>query len=325
MIEIKSEDFISHIGDYLNYTLQVRNAQESGVKAKATDLSVFCQFIEKYEVETISGPQLLEFMSYLTLERNNSPGAANRKVSTLRNYFNYLYFFQVNGAEPLQSSKILKVNAPYPGQLETLTPAEVRRLLDTADLQSANGLRDFVVYSLMYRLGMRVGEIHALNMDSVDFERSVLTVNGKGRKVRRLALVSDLPELLMKWLQVRHKHFRGGGDALFLSQKGNRLSIRTIQDNFKNLVEKAGPFSIEKVTPHTLRHAFASHALESGADLVVLKAVMGHARLTSTEIYLHPSAKSQREAVDNHLSNDLLADMTGSFAILRQQQKLKAG
>jgi site-specific recombinase XerC len=95
-------------------------------------------------------------------------------------------------------------------------------------------------------------------------------------------------------------------EALFISKKGKRLAIRTAQDNFKKYVEKSGKLSLSKVTPHSLRRAFATHALESESELLVLKTILGNARLETTEIYLHPSINVVRKAMNDHLANDIL-------------------
>ncbi len=113
-------------------------------------------------------------------------------------------------------------------------------------------------------------------------------------------------------------------NALFVSKKGNRLSARTAQENFQKIVAQAGPFSIKKITPHSLRHAFATHAMEGDADLIVLKAVMGHASIHSTQIYIHPSLETLRKAVNDHIAADILSDLIEEgVVILRMQQKWK--
>ena len=110
--------------------------------------------------------------------------------------------------------------------------------------------------------------------------------------------------------------------ALFVSKKGNRLSARTAQENLQKIVAQAGPFSIKKITPHSLRHAFATHAIEGDADLIVLKAVMGHASIHSTQIYIHPSLDTLRKAVNDHIAADILSDLIEQgVVILRMQQK----
>ncbi len=117
-----------------------------------------------------------------------------------------------------------------------------------------------------------------------------------------------MPELMAKLIVSRQTMYRAHkNDALFLSKRGQPLAIRTIQDNFKRIVNSAGKLSVKKVSPHTLRHAFASHMMENkDANLIVLKAIMGHKYLSTLEIYLHPSIEMQREAVNDHPANEIL-------------------
>ena len=113
-------------------------------------------------------------------------------------------------------------------------------------------------------------------------------------------------------------------NVFFVSKKGNRLSARTAQENLQKIVVQAGPFSIKRITPHSLRHAFATHAIEGDADLIVLKAVMGHASIHSTQIYIHPSLDTLRKAVNDHVAADILSDLIDNgVVILRMQQKWK--
>jgi integrase len=126
--------------------------------------------------------------------------------------------------------------------------------------------------------------------------------------------------------------FRIAGRLLFwklqdISQphKGNRLSLRTAEDNFANIVKTAGPFDIPRVVPHTLRHCFASHALETEKDLVVVKAILGHALMRSTEIYLHPSLRLMRKCADAHVAAETVGEARTHRKWIRGIQKRKAG
>ena len=176
---------------------------------------------------------------------------------------------------------------------------------------------------MLYRIGLRIGEAISINIKDIDFEKQILNIHGKGRRERKLPLLPDLMDILEKWLVYRTRLYGANQlDALFISKKGNRLSIRTAQDNFQKIVTKAGPFSIEKVTPHSLRHAFATHAIEGEQDIFVLKAILGHASTKSTEIYLHPSMRVLRKAVNNHVASEILADLvTAKNVALRVHQR----
>jgi len=210
--------------------------------------------------------------------------------------------------------------------VEALEPQEVNRLLGRIDKGSVLGFRDFLLYSLLYRLGLRLGEALAIDLGDIDLEKQLLRVHGKGRRERTLPLVSDLPVLIEKWLVFRDKLCGAERlNALFISKKGNRLSARTAQDNFKKILAAAGPLSIAKVTPHSLRHAFASHALQddtTDAKLIVLKAVMGHALIKSTQRYVHPSMRILRKAVNDHPASEILDELINDDIVpIRIQQR----
>jgi len=198
----------------------------------------------------------------------------------------------------------------------------VIKLLNTVDQTSVLGFRDLTLYTVLYSLGLRISEALNINIEDIDTINEVVHIHGKGRKNRTLPLTKDLLEIINKWMVYRTYLINAATlHALFVSKKGNRLAVRTAQDNFKKIAGKAGPFSIEKVTPHSLRHAFATHAIEGEQDIFVLKAIMGHASTKSTEIYLHPSMKVLKKAINEHLASEILNDLIkGNILTLRVHQ-----
>ena len=161
------------------------------------------------------------------------------------------------------------------------------------------GIRDYAVYALMYDLGLRVGEVHGLNLENIDMKNKKINVTGKGKKRRTLHLNPEITQILSEWLAVRAR-FSGSdkSKALFLSKKGNRLAIRTMEDNFKKLVIKAILSTHFKVPCHTLRHSFASHLNDNETDILVIQSLLGHSSPKSTHIYIHPSEQKVREALE---------------------------
>ncbi|HWR97058.1 MAG TPA: tyrosine-type recombinase/integrase [Candidatus Methanoperedens sp.] len=319
---IAVREFRKHIKAYLDLRVRIFDHQPSGTEANARDLQVFSRYLEERSVRRISGETLLNFVTHLREARDNGAGAINRKIASIRSYVRYLRFAQVAGAEKFPIESLGRARQPYAGPVQTLEPQEVPRLFRGLDTHSVLGLRDFVLLSLLYRLGLRLGEALRITLEDVDLERQLLHVHGKGRRERTLPLVADLPEILENWLLVRQKLRNAERlPALFISKKGHRLSGRTAQENLQKIVARAGTFSIEKITPHTLRHAFASHAIEGDANLIVLKAVMGHASIKSTELYLHPSMRLLRKAVNDHVASEILGDLVAEkIVVLRVHQ-----
>jgi site-specific recombinase XerD len=320
---ISLTDFDHYREDYRNLRLGIFNHQPSGVKGNEYDLNLFSDYFHEHNIKAITGEKILNSLAWLREKRGNHAGAINRKEASIRSYFRYLRFVQIEGADSFPIESMPRAREPYTGPVKALEPDEVSRLLNSIDKNSILGFRDFFLYSMLYRLGLRIGEAISINIKDIDFEKQILNIHGKGRRERKLPLLPDLMDILEKWLVYRTRLYGANQhDALFISKKGNRLSIRTAQDNFQKIVTKAGPFSIEKVTPHSLRHAFATHAIEGEQDIFVLKAILGHASTKSTEIYLHPSMRVLRKAVNNHVASEILADLvTAKNVALRVHQR----
>jgi len=267
----------------------------------------------------------IEFLAWLRTERANAPGSANRKISSLRTYLNWLGFQQVPGAMDFPVKSIPRMHQPYPGPLKTAEPEEVKRLLEMIDADSVLGIRDRLFYGLLYALGLRLSEAIELDLCDVDLEAAVIHVHGKGRRERTLSMTDGLPRLILDWLAVRNQ-VQGAqrSQALFLSKKGNRLSARVAQENLQKLVAQTGPLSIDRLTPHSLRHAFATHALENTRDIVILMAILGHAKMESTQIYLHPGLRQMRAATNNHIAADIIADILRSGAFPMRMHQVRA-
>jgi site-specific recombinase XerC len=151
----------------------------------------------------------------------------------------------------------------------------------------------------MYQTGLRVGEVHDLNLDSLNLESRKLSVAGKGGKHRNLCLTEQLALVVSEWLALRDRFYQSDRHrALFISKKGNRLAIRTMEDNFKKLLSASGlklPFN---VSCHSLRHSFASHLNDKEVDILVIQSLMGHASTRSTEPYIHPSMNKVKAALE---------------------------
>jgi len=303
-------DFDRLRSKYSTLRLGPLNHQPSGVAANERDLDLFSRYFHDREMKAITGESILGFLAWLHQERGNGAGSINRKECSIRSYLRFLRFSQVAGADQFPIESLPGARVPYSGPVEALEPKEVVKLLCSIDRKSVLGFRDFLLYTLIYRLGLRIAEAVGIDMKDIDSEKEILHIHGKGRRKRKLPLLPELMELIRTWLIYRGRLCGADRlDALFISKKGNRLSIRSAQDNLKKLVAKAGPFSIDKVTPHALRHAFATHAVEGEQDIVVLKAIMGHACMSSTEIYLHPSLKTLKKAMNGHLASRILAGL----------------
>ena len=241
----------------------------------------------------------MAFQFYLKKERDNSGGSINRKIYSLRSYSHFLRIIEVPDADRLPFYDILKIRNGYKNRPNALTRSQVKSLFDQIERMTVLGVRDYAVYALMYQTGLRVGEVHSLDLDSIDLENRKLTVIGKGRKRRELHLTSEMIQVLSEYITVRrYLHKSEKSMALFISKKGNRLAIRTMEDNFKKVLKKTAFNTHFNVTCHTLRHSFASHLNDNDVDILVIQSLLGHASARSTEAYIHPSMDKIREAME---------------------------
>ncbi len=296
---VDATGFFNYMDSFLDYRKTIYGASEQTLKSNLIDLTLFQRFIHSNRYKTISGPATMAFQYHLKKDRDNSGGSINRKIFTLRSYSHYLSLMDVHDADRLPFYDVLKIRHGYKNRPNALTKFQVKSLFDQIDRSTVLGVRDYAVYALMYQTGLRVGEVHSLDLDSIDLEKQHLTVIGKGRKRRELHLTTEMIQVLSEYLAVRHfLHKSKKSMALFISKKGNRLAIRTMEDNLKKVLKKMELNTHFNVTCHTLRHSFASHLNDNDVDVLVIQSLPGHSSARSTEVYIHPSMDKIREAME---------------------------
>ena len=296
---VTAKDFFQHVDTFMDYRKTVYEVSDQTIKSNMVDLRLFKGFIKRNKHETITGPAVMDFQYYLKKDRNNSGKSINRKIFTLRNYGHFIKLQEVPCSEDLPFYDVLKIRQGYQNRPDALTPGQLKSLFNAIDRTTCLGLRDYAVYALMYLTGLRVGEVYTLSIDSIDLKKKTLHVIGKGKKIRVLHITGELFQVISEYLAVRHCfHKSSKTKTLFISKKGNRLAIRTMEDNFKKLVSKSGLNVRFNVTCHTLRHTFASHLNDKEVDMLVIQSLMGHATSRSTEPYIHPSHEKIREAME---------------------------
>ncbi|MDH5710804.1 MAG: tyrosine recombinase XerC [Gammaproteobacteria bacterium] len=204
-----------------------------------------------------------------------------RQLSSIRTLFNYLcrhYGLENNPADGIPAPKSPK-RLP-----ETLGVDQLNNLL-AISADDPLAIRDHAMLELLYGCGLRLSELTGLNMADVDWQQRTLSVFGKGRKQRRVPFGSKANEALKKWLKERAQLINVGETALFLNKSGQRIGNRSVQQRLKKWVLKQDLGS--NAYPHMLRHSFASHILESSSDLRAVQELLGHANLSTTQIYTH--------------------------------------
>jgi len=213
--------------------------------------------------------------------RGLSGRSIQRRLSALRTFYNYLLREHAVTRNPG-----LDVSAPRSEQHlpETLNVDDISRLMNV-NASDTLTLRDLAILELMYSSGLRLSELVALNAGDVDFDERMVRVTGKGAKTRVLPVGDKAISALRAWLQVRPRQLATGETAVFTGRGGKRLGVRAVQQRIKDLARRQGiPGDIH---PHTLRHSFASHLLESSGDLRAVQELLGHADISTTQIYTH--------------------------------------
>ena len=296
---VRAVGFFNHVDGFVDYRKDIYHTGEQTIKSNLIDLKLFERFILREKYKTVDGPVAMKFQYYLKKERNNCGGSINRKIYTLRSYSHFLRLQDVPKAEGLPFYDILKIRHGYRNRPNALTCDQVKRFFKMINHDTYLGIRDYAVYALMYQIGLRVGEVHSLDITSIDFENSIINVMGKGNKPRRLYLIPELKQILLEWLAVRRYFLNNDKSfSFFMSKKGNRLAIRTMEDNIKKILSKAKLNAGFNVTCHTLRHSFASHLNDKDVDILVIQSLLGHSSTRSTEPYIHPSLEKVRRAME---------------------------
>ncbi|MBE0598830.1 MAG: tyrosine recombinase XerC [Desulfuromonadales bacterium] len=266
-----------------------RNVSEHTRQAYRLDLEEFCRFLDEHPGTRGLGDAAVQKIDHLLLRRylallhrRNKKSSIGRKLSALRTFFRYLVregVLTVNPGELVGTPKQEKY-LPRP-----LSVDETFCLLDHQAGGEERQLRDRAILELLYSSGLRVSELTGLDIDSVDLGEGLVRVVGKGRKERIVPIGRQAREALERYLEGRPAE--AGEGALFLNHRGGRLTPRSIQRQLKTQLLQAG--MLKDATPHTLRHSFATHLLDGGADLRAIQELLGHASLSTTQKYTQVS------------------------------------
>ncbi len=283
------------VDEYLSTLAVERGYSEKTVAAYAADLSDFLNFLETQGVsspEEIKAPHLLLYLSQLR-KRELVEETIARRLSSLRGFFKFLVL-----EHGLQENPLVLIEGPRPKRKLplVLSVEEVRRLLEAPEADSPIGLRDRAMLELVYSCGLRVSELIGLCLFDLNLEVGFVRVKGKGGKERLVPIGDPAKEALKRYLlHGRPKLLRPGTDVpqVFLNRRGKPLTRQRFWQMLKEYALKSG-LDPSRVTPHVLRHSFATHLLEGGADLRTVQALLGHTSLSTTQIYTHVQAETLR-------------------------------
>lgn len=283
---------------FIQFLKAEKNASPHTIKAYTNDLEEFLKFLKEksLDIKLIDRLTIRSYLSFLR-EKNLSRSSINRQISSLKTFFRFLMREKMLYRNPTAAISLLKAEKKLP---TFMSVEEITSLIESLHSDDALGLRDRAILEVLYSGGLRLSELVSLDMDDLDLSGGMARVMGKGKKKRLVLLGKKAIEALERYLRKRHELFQHKRkdipqekDALFLDRWGGRLTPRSIERLVNKHVRKA---SLKlKVSPHVFRHTFATHLLNAGADLKSVQELLGHANLTTTQIYTHVTAKRLRE------------------------------
>ncbi|HYW11070.1 MAG TPA: tyrosine recombinase XerC [Longimicrobium sp.] len=286
------------LDDYLRHIAHERQLSPQTVRAYADDLREFADFLDRYYGApewTWGGVDRLAIRSWMgdcSTRRGLSRTSIARKLSAVRSFYHFLHVHERVDANPGRAVRTPKKQRTLPG---FLTREQMDALLETAMLRAQSGgfhgLRNLAIVELFYSAGLRVSELQGLSMPSIDLIGDQVRVLGKGRKERIVPLGSVASRALRHYYEARERVManasRPDPRAVFVGQTGRRLSVRQVQNIVGEFLRTIAGES--GLSTHSLRHTFATHMLDAGADLMAVKELLGHASLSTTQIYTHTS------------------------------------
>jgi integrase/recombinase XerC len=270
-----------YIDKFINYLRVERNASDHTIVNYTVDLDVFKAFLGERDIETVDHLMLRRFLAEMRT-KNYAKRTVARKLASLRSLFRFLYREGLIKKNPITAISTPKLDKKLPIFLDV---DKVAKLLQCPSDDNVAGLRDRALMETLYSTGIRVSELVGLDIDDVDFISGVVKVLGKGKKERIVPIGEPALKAMRKYIDKRHEEKVKDEDAIFLNKAGRRLSDRSVRRVINKHIKTCS--IVEKISPHSLRHSFATHLLDRGADLRSVQELLGHMNLSTTQIYTH--------------------------------------
>lgn len=281
---------------FLNYLAVEKGLSRNTLESYERDLRKYFRYLETKEPGEIEQHDVLEFLSKLAREGMAVPSQA-RCLSAVRGFHRYLLTDDLSSGDPT-----VNIDTPHGWTRlpKTLSSSEVESLLDQPDLSAPLGMRDKAMLEVIYAAGLRVSELVGLRLQDINLERGYVVVVGKGSKERAVPLGEAAAVRLKDYLdRARPLLIKGAAsDSVFISSRKRQITRQMFWERIKLYVRKAG--ISRNVSPHTLRHSFATHLLDNGADLRSVQAMLGHSDISTTQIYTHVSRERLKRIHEKH-------------------------
>ena len=268
-----------NVKNYLDYLLYQKNYSEHTINGYEEDITFFKNYLEKEKVnyKDVDYSFIRSFYNYME-DKKYSKNTISRKISSIRSFYKYLARNSIISYNPFSLTKGPKKDKLLP---KFLYYNELEDLFNACDLDSILGIRDRLILEMLYATGMRVSELESVNISDINFGDNSIKILGKGNKERIVYFGEYAREILDLYLKKR----KDNKDALFINNKNDRLTARGVRYILNKIVDKTSLNT--KISPHMLRHSFATHLLNEGCDLLSVQELLGHESLRATQVYTH--------------------------------------
>jgi integrase/recombinase XerD len=279
--------------EFISYLRVEKGLAGNSIESYRRDLGRLQSWSDKHslEIDRLSRADLRRWIASLSRE-GLAPTSVSRAVSAARGFYRFLMLdghIKVNPADDLDTPQRMAYLPRF------LTEDEMNRLLNEPDTRTDDGLRDRAMFELMYATGMRVSEVISIGPGDIDLDTGLLVCYGKGSKQRRIPMGKSAIEWLQRYLGARSRAGHAMNPKLFLTTAGRPLTRQVAWATIKKYAEKLG---FPDISPHTLRHSFATHLIQRGADSRSVQALLGHSDIATTQIYTHITDRQMRKTYD---------------------------
>ena len=296
-------NIIKHENDFIRHIVTIKNLSNKTIIAYKSDLNDFFNFITDSKIKEISSNTIFSYFESLSKFKKLKDTTINRKIITLKQYFTYLEEYHKYKNPFIKLKFRFKKEKKLP---KTLTIYEIKLLLSilkkntftSTSFQQFESYRDLALIDLLISTGIRIGEACKITLNDINLVDKVILIHGKGRKERVIYISSlDTYRNIKKWLKIRKKHI-SYTDHLFINRYGKCLTINSIDNIFRKYkkLSKINPLA----TPHFLRHTFATNLLSNGADIRSVQEILGHANVSTTEIYTEVTNNRKKEVLSKY-------------------------
>lgn len=273
------------INDFIKYIEYEKRYSKETTKNYERDLQLFDSFLENNNIKDVDSSVIRNYLKFL-YEKGYSSKTISRNLSSLRSFYKY----EINNGNTKINPCALISNPKLDKKLPNfLSYTEIEDIISLASKDEKNGVRNSLIIELLYSTGVRVSEIVNIKIKDINLSTREIVIFGKGSKERIVLFGDLLKKLIIEYLDIRNSD----SEYLIINKYGKKMSTKSIEDIIKKVVKLDGIKN--KVTPHTIRHTFATHMLNEGADLKVVQELLGHENLETTEIYTHVSNERLRK------------------------------